>query len=179
MHKKPEILKSRLVAKSQLFKIEQIDLSFANGEQRCFERISGNRPGAVMMIPLLDKDTVLLVREYAVGTDRYELGLPKGLLEDNENLLEAANRELQEEIGYAAKTLKILKTMTTAPGYLKSSMHLVLATDLYPSKIKGDEPEEIEVVPWQLSNINALLELDEFSEARSIAAMYLVRDLMR
>lgn len=178
MLRKPKILQTRLVAKSHLFKIEQVDLHFTNGEQRCFERISGNRPAAVMMVPMLDNDTVLLVREYAVGLDDYALTLPKGLLEDDENPLEAANREMQEEIGYGAHDLIQLKTLSTAPGYLTSQLYMVLARDLYEKKLPGDEPEPIEVVPWQLSRLDELLTRDDFTEARSIAALFMVKQLL-
>ncbi len=53
--------------------------------------------------------------------------------------------------------------------------HIVLATDLYPNRLQGDEPEEIEVVPWKLSEIDTLLQAADFTEARSIAALFLTR----
>lgn len=176
MPNKPDIIKTRTVAHSELFEIEQVDLKFSNGELRCFERISGKRPGAVLIIPILDANTLLLVREYCIGTEDYQLGFPKGLLEVGENPLEAANRELMEEVGYGARDLQALKQMNTAPGHLKGQMQVVLAQDLYPKKLPGDEPEEIEVVPWRLDNLSALMDRDDFTEARSIAALYFIKD---
>lgn len=178
MPQKPEILNSRLVAESELFQIEQLDLRFSNGELRSFERIKGRQPTAVMIAALLDEETILLVREYRVGSHRYELGLPKGLVQDDEPLLNAANRELMEEIGYGANKLQLLKPMSTAPGYLTSYLHLVLAEELYEQKLLGDEPEEIEVIPWRMDQLDELLKRDDFTEARSIAAMYMVRDII-
>ena len=59
-------------------------------------------------------------------------------------------------------------------------MHIVLAKDLYPKKLEGDEPEAIEVIPWKISNIDALLRHPEFHEARSIAALLLLeRNLVK
>lgn len=176
MPDKPDIIKTRKVAQSELFQIEQIDLKFSNGELRCFERISGKRPGAVMIIPVLDEQTILLVREYCVGTDNYQLGFPKGLLELGENPIDAANRELMEEVGYGAHNLQLLKRMNTAPGYMQGQIQIVLAEALYPKKLPGDEPEEIEVVPWKVDNFDALLARDDFSEARSIAALYMIKE---
>ncbi len=55
-----------------------------------------------------DDDTVLLVREYGVGLDHYELGLPKGRMDRDETAEQGANRELKEETGYGARQLKHL-----------------------------------------------------------------------
>jgi ADP-ribose diphosphatase len=175
--KKPKILATRSIATGRLFEIEEVHLQFSNGAERVFERIKGRLPGAVMIAPLLDKDTILLIREYGVGAEDYVLTLPKGIMEEGEDIFKAANRELQEEIGYGAKQFSLLKPLTTAPGYIKGKgMKLVLAEDLYPQKLTGDEPEEIEVVPWKLSNLQELLAREDFTEARSVAALYMIRD---
>lgn len=172
MRSKPRILARRLVAKSRLFRVEEIDLEFANGSIRTYERVPGG-PDSVMIVPMLDPETVLLIREYGAGSDRYELGLPKGVVEPGEDPLSAANREIQEEIGYGARNLRIIHRLSLVPGYIEHHSLIVLARDLYPRRLVGDEPEQIEVVPWRLSEIDALLACDDFDEARSIAALLL------
>ncbi|WP_126452322.1 ADP compounds hydrolase NudE [Sulfuriflexus mobilis] len=176
MREKPEILKIETIAETRIFRIEQVGLRFSNGNQVEYERVRGSAHGSVLIVPMLDDDTVLLIREYAVGVDRYELTLPKGLIEKAESPLDAANREIMEEVGYASRSLEQLTTFTLAPGYLGSTTHIVLAQDLYPQRCEGDEPEEIEVVPWSLRRLDALLEDNACSEARTIAALYMVRD---
>ncbi len=178
MIKKPTINSRRQIIHTGIFNIEEIDLTFSNGEHRKYQCIIGSDQGAVLAVPMLDSETVLLIREYAAGTDRYELAFPKGHIEQDEDMLIAANRELQEEIGYAARKLEHIHSFTIAPGYLSHTTHIVLAGDLYQNRIPGDEPEEIEVVPWKIADMPQLLERDDFTEARSIAALYLVRDLL-
>jgi len=175
----PKIIKSKIVAKTRIFKVEQLDLEFSNGVTAQYERLVGSDRGAVLIVPMLDDDTVLLIREYAAGTHNYELGLPKGKIEGDESILYAANREIQEEVGFASNNLDHIISITLAPGYLSHSTHIVLAKDLYESRAEGDEPEDIEVVPWSLKNLNELLLRDDFTEARSIAALFMVRDRMR
>ena len=121
---------------------------------------------------------MLLVREYAAGVDRYELGLPKGRVEAGEEILMAANRELMEEVGQGANRLTHLSTFTLAPAYFGHHTQIVLAQDLFEQRLPGDEPEEIEVVPWRLNQINELMLSGECTEARSIAALFMVRDLI-
>ena len=176
MRKKPRIINIETVAKTRLFHVEQLDLRFANGTETRYERLIGSKRGAVLVVPMLDSETVLLIREYAAGVDRYELGLPKGRIEQNEDILEAANREIMEEVGYGANHLHHLTSFSLAPGYLGHYTHIVLARDLYPKKLEGDEPEEIEVVPWQLERLGELLLMDDFTEARSIAALFMTRE---
>ncbi|MCK4840711.1 MAG: ADP compounds hydrolase NudE [Methylococcales bacterium] len=179
MHKKPKILKTTTIAESRLFRIEAIDIKFSNGQQREYERLSRNSStGAVLIVPLLDDETVLLIREYSAGVDRYELGLPKGKIDTGEELLAAANRELKEEVGYGANKLHHLSSLTLAPSYLEHSIDIVIAENLYPEKLEGDEPEELEVIPWKLDNIQDLLATGECTEARSIAALYMTRDYL-
>lgn len=176
MRRKPVVTGTETIARTRLFHVEQVDLLFSNGREVRYERLRSRSAGAVLVVPLLDPATVLLIREYAAGVDRYELALPKGRVEQGENLEQAANREIREETGYGARQLTLLKSMTLAPGYFSHATHIVLAEDLYPDRLEGDEPEAIEVVPWPLENIAELVELEECTEARSIAALYLVRE---
>lgn len=174
----PKILDVKTVAETRLFALEEVRLRFANGNERTFERLRGRLAGAVMIAPILNNDTVLLIREYGVGAEEYVLGLPKGTVEENEDLFLAANRELMEEVGYGAKKFTELKRLTSAPGYIKGKgMRLLLAEELYPQQLTGDEPEPIEVVPWKINKIDELLKRDDFCEARSVAAMLLIKDL--
>ena len=142
MADKPEILDTRTVAQSQLFRVEAVDLRFSNGAEVTFERMRGSgRVGAVIIVPVTGDGTLKLIREYGVGTERYELGLPKGRVEPGEDMLVAANREIMEEIGYAAERLTPLRALSLAPGYFGHRTQVVLAEGLYPDPAPGDEPE--------------------------------------
>ncbi len=176
MKNKPVITAKETVARSRLFHVEQLGLRFSNGREVQYERLKSSSAGAVLVVPMLDATTVLLIREYAAGVERYELALPKGRVEPGEDLAAAANREIREEVGYAARRLTQLKSMTLSPGYFSHATHIFLAEDLYPARLEGDEPEEIEVVPWSLEQLPQLLEQEDCTEARSIAALYMVRE---
>lgn len=174
----PTILGRRPIEQSRFLRAEQIDLEFSNGVRRTHERLRTSGIGAVIMVPMRDDDTVLLVREYATGIESYELGLPKGRLDRDETVEQGANRELKEEIGFGARELNILGTLSLSPTYMSAMTNVVLARDLYPERLQGDEPEELEVVPWKLSELHTLLLEPEVSEGRSIAALFMAREYL-
>jgi ADP-ribose diphosphatase len=179
MPKPPRISDRRTLNETGIFHIEEIDLEFANGQRRTYQRVVGSDEGAVLVVPMLDADTLLLIREYAAGVNRYELAFPKGHIEPGEDPLAAGNRELREETGYAARQLELLSSVSVAPGYIYHTTHIVLARGLYPQPLPGDEPEPIEVVEWQLAAFDELLAQEDFTEARSQLALYLARDRLR
>jgi len=162
-----------------MYQVEQLDLEFSNGVRRRYYRMKTHGLGAVIIVPMLDDETVLLAREYAAGLHHYEVGLPKGRLERGESILEAAQREMKEEIGYGARNLRELTQLSLAPGYMTHITHIVLARDLYPEKLEGDEPEDLEVVPWPICDLQTLTARDDCTEGRTIAALYIARDYLR
>ncbi|MEP4890836.1 MAG: ADP compounds hydrolase NudE [Aliiglaciecola sp.] len=171
----PQIHQREIVAKSGLFRVERVDLEFSNGATRQFERMAGSGNGAVMIVPFIDSETILLIREYAAGTHSYQLGFPKGLIDPGESPLEAGDRELKEEAGYGANSLKQIHTVSMAPTFFDAKMNILLAEDLYECRLEGDEPEPLEVIPWSVHDLDSLLARDDFIEARCIAALFLVQ----
>ena len=171
------IIKNKIIlAVTKLFKIEQLEVEFDNNQNREYEIISGTGCDAVMMLPIMN-DKIFFIKEYAAAIDNYTLTLPKGRIDEGELLLEAANRELQEEIGLKSNDLIHIYTLDLAPGYINHKTHVVLAKDLIPSKLEGDEPEELEVVEYKLSEINHLLEHNKNLDSRVIACLYIYENL--
>jgi ADP-ribose diphosphatase len=177
MKQPPKIHERRWV--TPRFKLEQLDLEFSNGATRTFERLPSGGHGAIIVVPLLDPDTVLLSYEYCAGLDRYELGLTRGRIDPGETPEQAAGRELKEEIGYGARQLRVLRRISLAPAFMTHETHLVLAEDLFEERLPGDEPEPIDVVPWQLDRLHELVLREDFSEGRSWAALLLAREWLR
>jgi ADP-ribose diphosphatase len=179
MRKLPTILESHELDFGGRFHVEQLELEFSNGARRKYERMKSRGRGAVIVAPMFDDETILLVREYACGLHRYELGLVKGRIDAGETPEQAAERELKEEAGYGARKLTVLRSISLAPTYMSNQTWLVLAQDLYPERLEGDEPEELEVVPWKLDALHELMLLEDCSEGRSLAAMFIAREYLR
>ena len=179
MPKLPRIHNRESHDPGKFIRAERLEIEFSNGVKRTYERLCTHGLGAVIVVAMLDDDTVLMVREYAAGLHHYELGLVKGRMEAGESVLEGAQRELKEEIGFGAHNLLELTALSLAPGYMTHVTHVVLARDLYPEKLVGDEPEELEIVPWPLADLHGLVQRPDCTEGRSIAALYIARDYLQ
>ncbi len=94
---KPTILNVETVARSRLFTVESVDLEFSNGVRRVYERMRPTNREAVMIVPIVD-DHLILIREYAVGTESYELGFSKGLIDPGESVSESLEGDEPEPL---------------------------------------------------------------------------------
>ncbi|WP_439258080.1 ADP compounds hydrolase NudE [Lonepinella sp. BR2271] len=173
----PQILNIQTACQSRIFTIQSVDLKFSNGIHRTYERFKPASRAAVMVLPI-DGDDLLMVREYAMGTERYELGFCKGLMEKGETIEQSANREMQEELGLGAKQFIHLRTVNSNLTFMNSPMHILVARDFYPSKLEGDEPEPLDILRFPLAKLDELLNNPDFCESRNLVAIYALRDYL-
>ncbi|KEI73439.1 ADP compounds hydrolase NudE [Endozoicomonas elysicola] len=178
---KPEIQSCREIARTRLFRVEELDIKFSNGEERIYERLGEFDTGhqGVMVVPLIDHQHFMMIREYAAGTEDYQLTLPKGLAEPGETLEEGGNRELKEEVGFGAHCWHHLGDFTLSPNYMTRSIHIMVAQNLYEETLEGDEPEPLEVETFSFDQLMELCARPDFTEARVIAALFLVREQLQ
>lgn len=107
-------------------------------------------PGAVVILPIVDRDHVCLLRNYRFVLDETLWEVPAGTLEPGEAIDAAAQRELAEETGYVAKQWHYLNYFYASPGVLDEKLHLFIAQDLIlgPARPEADEQLEPKIVPW-------------------------------
>jgi ADP-ribose pyrophosphatase len=93
------------------------------------------------------------------------------VLEDGEDVLAGAQRELQEEIGYRAEHWERLGSIYTSPGFLTEVIHLLLATGLSPARLPGDVDENIAVERAPLTAALERVNADEVQDAKTVIAL--------
>jgi 8-oxo-dGTP pyrophosphatase MutT (NUDIX family) len=150
----------------------------AGGE---FDRHVVHHPGAVVVVPVIDGDAVL-VRQWRVATGRELLEVPAGKRDvDGETPEATANRELEEEIGYRAGRLDPLCEFYNSPGFCDEYTYLFLATELEARTRAAVSAEEaamtIERIP--LERVDALITAGELVDAKSIIGLLLARQFLR
>ncbi len=133
---------------------------------------------AVGVLPFLDGDTVLLVRQYRYVAGRPTWEMPTGAVDAGESLEAAAQRELAEEIGYGAGRLERVASFDTSKSILDERAHLFLATDLTPVDIttlahRPDEAEFITARPFPFAEVLRMVLAGDVADAMTIIAVLL------
>lgn len=141
-------ISGRTLYTTSILRLEEDDVLMPNGNQ--VQRVVIRKSSASVIIPLTSRGTVLLVRQWRYAATRALIELPAGVLEDDEDPLMAAHRELREETGYQAQEMIKLFASYPAPGICDELLHFYLATDLQPAPLPGDEDEDIEVIEMTL-----------------------------
>ena len=134
---------------------------------------------AVVLVPIDDEDNVLLVRQYRYAAGQTLLEAPAGIVEPSESPGDCAQRELQEEIGYRANSMRPLGGFWSSPGFCTEYMYAFLAKGLVPSKLDPDDDESINVEKFPLSAIPRLIRVGEIEDATPIAALLMVTCLLK
>ena len=167
-----QLLKSERVLDGSLIDVTVDTVRLPDGKQT--QRETVQHPGAVAMVPLLDGDRVVLVRQFRYAVQRHLLEIPAGTLEPGEDLLAAASRELQEETGYRPGKLARLGAEFPAPGYTPEVIHLYLATELIPSRLEGDPDEFVQTVIMPFDRVLGQVLSGEITDGKTMLGMLLV-----
>lgn len=127
---------------------------------------------AVAIVAVDAADRVVLVRQARAGAGRELLELPAGGVEEGEDLLRTAQRELREETGLHGGDWAPLQAFFTTPGFCDEVIHLYLATGLHEGEASPDEGEDLEVVRVPRTDIPALLPMLE--DAKTLVGLRLL-----
>lgn len=130
-------------------------------------------PGAVVILPILDAGTVVLLRNFRFVLDETLWELPAGTVEPNEPLEECAKRELLEETGYTAAKWRSLGYLYASPGVLDEKLHLFVAEDLTPGEMRPEADEQLEPRTVPLADALRMCLNGEIKDAKTITALLL------
>lgn len=130
-------------------------------------------PGAVVILPVLDRNHVCLLRNhrFVIGETLWEL--PAGTLEPGEPLEAAASRELLEETGYTAAEWRSLGYLYASPGVLDEKLHLFVARGLTPGPMSPEADEQLEPVTLEFDAALRMCLTGEIKDAKTITALLL------
>jgi ADP-ribose pyrophosphatase len=153
------------------FRVEEVTQNLPGGQTRT--RAIVRHHGAVAIIPLVDADHVCLIENYRVSVERTLLEIPAGTLEGDDSPLETARRELKEETGYEASSLRQIAWFYLSPGVLDEKMTIFAAEGLAPGTPEREPGEEIvnRVVSWDKAI--RMIFAGEITDAKTIAGLLL------
>ncbi len=169
----------RKTGEEQLYQGHVISLgvgTFVGPDDEPFTRDVVHHPGAVSVVPLLDDDRVVLVRQYRAALDTWLLEIPAGKRDiPGEPPEVTAGRELAEEVGYVAAELTLLARFHNSAGFSDELSFVYLGTALTATAtdLQGVEEEHMTIEVVALDDVDALIRQAEITDAKTIIGLTL------
>jgi ADP-ribose pyrophosphatase len=162
----------KLAYSCKIFSVWEEDVMLQSGKTARQSWID-HKP-TVAVIPVNDKNELLLIKQFRVPTQQNLLEIPAGTMDKGkESPSDCAGRELAEETGYRARSLTPLFAGYLLPGYCNEFMHFFLAEDLFHAPLTPDEDECIEVIPTSFAHAADLLKNGEIIDAKTALGIML------
>lgn len=165
------------VHRGRVFQLTTENITLPNGVSMEIDVI--RHPGAAAIVPLLEENTVLLLRQYRHAVGGWIWEIPAGTLDPQESVEACARRELTEETGYTARNFEKLGEITPLPGYADERIHLFLASGLAPAAQDLDADELLSVHPTPLPRAVEMVFGGEIQDAKTITALLLAERRLR
>lgn len=160
-----------LIYHGRVFDLVRATFRLPNDKEHTYDLVKHH--GAVTIVPLDDEGNIWFVRQFRIGPGETLLELPAGLLEEDEAPEASAAREVQEEIGMAARTIEALGSFYMVPGYSTEKLTAFLATGLYESVLPGDEDEFLEREAIPAAKVFGMIRAGQIEDGKTLAALLL------
>ena len=157
------------IHQGKVFELIRENITLENGTTTDVEFIE--HPGAAAIIPFLDENRIVLLKQYRHALKKYIWEIPAGTLDPQEEIISCAKRELIEETGYSASGWQMLGEITPVPGYSDERIHIYLATELQPAEQHLDADEVIQVQEVKFNKALEMIGNGEIQDAKSIAGL--------
>jgi ADP-ribose pyrophosphatase len=135
-------------------------------------------PGAVVILPLLDDGTILLERQFRYPLDRVFIEFPAGKIDEGEDPLACAKRELLEETGYTATDWQFVCTIHNAIAYSDEHLEIYFARGLVAGESKLDDGEFLETFTATLPQMLDWVKTGQITDVKTIIGTFWLEKLI-
>jgi ADP-ribose pyrophosphatase len=163
-------IKRRKVYQAKSFQLAADKVLWTNG--KVLKRDLVIHGGISVIIPLLDHDRMILVRQYRYGADRMLWELPAGTIGVGETPLQCAKREIVEEIGYRAGEWKKIADIYTSPGYNTEKIFCFTAQKLTQTLPAPEDDEILTVKTFTFAQVRVMMKRRVIRDAKSLLALF-------
>jgi ADP-ribose pyrophosphatase len=169
--------KTQMLWHGKVFNFSREEITLPNGKHTVIEAI--HHPGSSAVVPVLENESVLLIRQYRPAIKDFIWEIPSGTMLPEENPLECARRELCEECGFLGKKFDKFGEILIAPWYSNERIYLFMATDLTPCGQNLDEDEILTTHLFPFDRTLAMIENGEIQDATTIIGIKIAYPLWK
>ncbi len=169
---RPDSLKSsKRVFEGVRFEVRRVELAARTPGAAAVTRDACVTPNAVVILPMVDEQTVVMIRNHRFAVDQDLWELPAGTMEDGESAQACAERELVEETGYRSGLVRHLVDFLPSPGFSTERMHAFVARDLTHVGQNLDENERITVEVMTLNRSMQMLRDNTIRDGKTMTTL--------
>ena len=168
---------SETIYDGRILRVQRWQVTCPNGRAASREIVLHN--GAAAVVPVFDDGTTLLVRQHRVAVDRVTLEIPAGKLDSaDEDPALCAVRELAEETGLRAGSMRHMNTILTTPGFCTEKIAIYLAQQLTQGETSPDEDEFLGLVRMPLDEAVELVMRGEIHDSKTICGLLMAKTIL-
>ena len=164
-------------ATGKIISFEKLKVEFPDGRRA--DRDIVRHPGGCVIIPTDDNNNIYLVKQYRVAFEDDILELPAGKLEKGEDPLICARRELKEETGISAETIRHVTSIYSSPGFCDEVIHIFFAQNIKVEDPEPDEDEFVQTVKIPLGELANMVWRGEVNDAKTVAGVLMAERLLK
>ena len=168
-----EIVSSETMFTGRIFDVRRDHVRLPDGKVAKFEFVVHEK--SITLLPIDQDGQIWFIEQFRHPVGKNLLELPAGVMGKGEEPIVAAQRELREETGVAARELTCIGEFYLAPGYSDEYMYVYLARQLYPAPLTPDEDEFIRVIKTPAVEALRMGENGQIFDAKTLAALLLAR----
>lgn len=159
-----KVLESEMIYEGAILNLRKDKVTVPNGTS--YREIVEHNGGAVI-VAVTDDNKIVMVKQYRAAVKRAVLELPAGKVEDGEDPMETAIRELKEETGYTPEKTVHLISSYPSIGYTEEMLHIYLCTDLVPGETDFDENEALDVYEYKYDELMEMIKNGELFDGKT------------
>jgi ADP-ribose pyrophosphatase len=164
-----KVVGSKVVFTSRVFDVRREKVVEPGGLKATRDFIE--HPGSVVVLPVFRDGRILMIRQYRHSAGQYLWELVAGRRDGDETFLHGAHRELQEETGYTARSMRQLCDLFPSPGFLREKMVIFLAQWLQAGPANPEADEKITSRIFSLREVLDWIRRGKIRDGKSIAGI--------
>jgi ADP-ribose pyrophosphatase len=170
-----KVLNSKIYYEGKVLKLKVDEIEYTSTKNRGIREVAIH-PGGAVIVPITNEGNFVLVKQFRYPLQKELIEFPAGKLDENEDPIICAKRELEEETGYSSDDISYLGKIYTAPGYCTELLHIYLATNLKSGNHNREEGErEMQILEMSQNDLLKLIQEEAIVDSKTISALFFLQ----